>query len=64
MLLVTIAITCLTMAGCTDSANREDNNLNNSPALDTVDIKQDTINNFPLPLHDSTINSTDSIAKL
>jgi hypothetical protein len=64
LLISTIAICCLLFTGCTDSNNREDNKLKNNPALDTVDIKQDTTNNFPLPLPDSTINSTDSIAKL
>ena len=63
-LAVTAIITCSIAFSCTGSDNQDDKNLNNDPALDTVDIKQDTTNNFPLPLPDSTIHSLDSVAKL
>ncbi len=62
--LIFLTLAFLSLVACTDTANKEDNNLNNNPALDTVDIKIDTINNFPIPLPDSAILSTDSIARL
>jgi hypothetical protein len=54
----------LSLVSCVDNANREDNNLNNnSPALDTVNIKADTSENNPLVHPDSTIRSTDTLAE-
>lgn len=61
-----IAPTCfisMSFVSCTDNANRDDNNINNHPALDTVNIKPDTIKNFPLPLPDSTLKATDTVAQ-
>ena len=62
-LIVTAAFTCLLLISCTDNANRDDNNLNNHPALDTVNYAPDTIKNFPLPGPDSTLKATDTIAQ-
>jgi len=62
-LIATAGFVCLSLFSCTDNANKEDNNLNKSPALDTVNIKADTIKNFPVPLPDSTFKSTDTIAQ-
>lgn len=54
----------LSLISCTDNANREDNNLNNnSPALDTINIKADTIKNIPVPHPDSIIRSTDTLTQ-
>ncbi|MES2649975.1 MAG: hypothetical protein V4717_24070 [Bacteroidota bacterium] len=64
LLILTMTMTLFSVLACTNSANKEDNNINNNPALDTVDIKEDTTNNFPIPLPDSTIHVSDSIAKL
>lgn len=39
---------------------REDNDLSNHPALDTVNVQPDTIN-YPGPNPDSTLNPTDTV---
>ena len=61
-LIATTAFSCLLFVSCTDNANREDNDLNNHPALDTVNIQPDTIN-YPGPNPDSTLKPTDTVAQ-
>ena len=54
---------CLAFVSCTANMNREKNNINNNhPALDTINVKADTIKNTPIPYPDSIIRSHDTLA--
>ena len=53
-------LACTILVSCSGNSNKNDDQLMNHPAADTVSIP-DTIKNFPIPV-DSTIKSTDTVA--